>query len=226
MHLHLPKPLHGWREFAGEVGIIVIGVLIALGAEQVVEDWRWRTHVAEAKEDLASELYQALYASRERATGQNCFDRKLDRLGALIEQPQRRRLPGDVEIAPIRAWSTSAWDSAIASEAVTHMKPDDRTQYARVYSLIRTTRDLNLDEFKTASQLDMLQRDGSLNEQSKDRLLAAVAELRGYNRLLGLIGGQLSTHLHELGITLQPEDELTIIGRHCRMPDEPDRGLP
>lgn len=37
MHFHMPKPLHGWREFAGEVGIIVIGVLIALGAEQVVE---------------------------------------------------------------------------------------------------------------------------------------------------------------------------------------------
>jgi drug/metabolite transporter (DMT)-like permease len=36
MHFRLPKPLHGWREFAGEVGIIVIGVLIALGAEQFV----------------------------------------------------------------------------------------------------------------------------------------------------------------------------------------------
>ena len=37
MHFHLPKPLHGWREFAGEVGIIVVGVLIALAAEQVVK---------------------------------------------------------------------------------------------------------------------------------------------------------------------------------------------
>ena len=37
MHFHLPKPLHGWRAFAGEVGIIVIGVLIALGAQQLVE---------------------------------------------------------------------------------------------------------------------------------------------------------------------------------------------
>ena len=33
MHFHLPKPLHGWREFVGEVAIIVLGVLIALGAE-------------------------------------------------------------------------------------------------------------------------------------------------------------------------------------------------
>ena len=33
MHFHLPKPLHGWREFVGEVGIIVIGVLIAAGMQ-------------------------------------------------------------------------------------------------------------------------------------------------------------------------------------------------
>ena len=43
MHFHLPKPLHGWREFAGEVGIIVLGVLIALGAEQLVEAAHWRS---------------------------------------------------------------------------------------------------------------------------------------------------------------------------------------
>jgi hypothetical protein len=23
MHIHLPKPLHGWRAFAGEVGIVL-----------------------------------------------------------------------------------------------------------------------------------------------------------------------------------------------------------
>ena len=37
MHVHLPKPLHGWRAFVGEVGIIVLGVLIALGAGQIAE---------------------------------------------------------------------------------------------------------------------------------------------------------------------------------------------
>jgi hypothetical protein len=34
MHIHLPKPLHGWREFVGEVGIIAIGMPIAPGAAQ------------------------------------------------------------------------------------------------------------------------------------------------------------------------------------------------
>ena len=31
MHFHLPRPLHGWREFAGEVAIILLGVVIAKG---------------------------------------------------------------------------------------------------------------------------------------------------------------------------------------------------
>ena len=46
MHFHLPKPLHGWREFFGEVGVIVLGVLIALGAEQVVEGFHWQHEVS------------------------------------------------------------------------------------------------------------------------------------------------------------------------------------
>ena len=37
MKIHFPQPLHGWREFTGEVGVIVLGVLIALGAQQAVE---------------------------------------------------------------------------------------------------------------------------------------------------------------------------------------------
>ena len=34
---HKHGPLGNWREFAKEVGIIVLGVVIALGGEQVVE---------------------------------------------------------------------------------------------------------------------------------------------------------------------------------------------
>jgi hypothetical protein len=37
--IRISPNLHGWRQFVGEVGIIVVGVLIALGAEQV-----WRTY--------------------------------------------------------------------------------------------------------------------------------------------------------------------------------------
>jgi len=55
MHIHLPKPLHGWREFLGEVGVIVIGVLLALGAEQLVEALHHHSQVQEAIDKLHAE---------------------------------------------------------------------------------------------------------------------------------------------------------------------------
>lgn len=56
MHVHLPKPLHGWRAFAGEVGVIVLGVLIALAAEQAVEALHWRDQTATLRENLHREI--------------------------------------------------------------------------------------------------------------------------------------------------------------------------
>jgi hypothetical protein len=55
MRFRLPKPLHGWRAFVGEVGIIVVGVLIALGAEQAVESARCAVKARMAK-DLPGSL--------------------------------------------------------------------------------------------------------------------------------------------------------------------------
>jgi hypothetical protein len=55
MHVRLPKPLHGWRAFAGEVGIIVLGVLIALGFEQVAQAIHWRYEAAKAQDALRNE---------------------------------------------------------------------------------------------------------------------------------------------------------------------------
>ena len=42
MDIHKPKPWHGWREFLKEYAIIVVGVLTALAAEQVVDWLHWR----------------------------------------------------------------------------------------------------------------------------------------------------------------------------------------
>ena len=39
MHIRSAKPVHRWREFLGGVGIIVLGILIAIGLEQAWVDW-------------------------------------------------------------------------------------------------------------------------------------------------------------------------------------------
>jgi type II secretory pathway pseudopilin PulG len=84
MHVHLPKPLHGWRALAGEVGIIVVGVLIALAAEQTVQAVHERSIAREARNNVIAEIEQDMDVFRRRAQIQPCIDRRLDEIEQLI----------------------------------------------------------------------------------------------------------------------------------------------
>ena len=77
MHFHLPKPMHGWREFVGEIAIIVIGVLIALGAEQVVEAAHWRDEVRTFREAVDHELGRNIEIYANVIAQRPCVDRNL-----------------------------------------------------------------------------------------------------------------------------------------------------
>src|SRR4051812_6333592 len=56
MDIHKPKPVHSPREFLAELGVIVLGILIALAAEQTVEALHWRHEVADAREAMVHEV--------------------------------------------------------------------------------------------------------------------------------------------------------------------------
>ena len=63
MQFHVPKPLHGWRQFFGEIGVIVIGVLIAIGFGQVAEMFNWRAQVREARRRWPTTWIKAIVSS-------------------------------------------------------------------------------------------------------------------------------------------------------------------
>jgi len=67
MDLHKPKPWHGLREFLKEYLIIVVGVLTALGGEQVVEWLHQRTELREARAALREEVSEGATAIRDAA---------------------------------------------------------------------------------------------------------------------------------------------------------------
>ena len=72
---HLPKPLHGWRELVGEVGIIVVGVLIALAAEQIVETLHWRNQTRETERALRTEIQESVNSVAERQALEFALDK-------------------------------------------------------------------------------------------------------------------------------------------------------
>jgi len=85
MHFHLPKPLHGWRAFAGEVGIIVIGVLIALGAEQLVEVAHQQRQAAQAEHTIRDEIELNLGRLQSRRAIHGCVSRRIEDIQLILD---------------------------------------------------------------------------------------------------------------------------------------------
>jgi hypothetical protein len=94
MHLHLPKPPHGWREFISEILVIVIGISIAIGAEQTVE---WVHHRSEVNEAIVS-LREESIENRDTLAYSLAELQK-----AIIQTDGRLAVLGNCEAPPIPA---------------------------------------------------------------------------------------------------------------------------
>ena len=170
MHFHLPKPLHGWRAFVGEVGIIVVGVLIALSAEQVVERWHWRGEVRETDRRMRDDMGYNLATAAERFAIDPCLRPRLGELRdeLLKNDPMwpgsRARFANDlyksgfpsVYRTPNRPWMQASWLTALNGEVLGHFKPDRVQQFA----LLKVVAKLDALDARLLFEAQVLLKDG------------------------------------------------------------------
>ena len=135
-HLHLPKPLHGWRAFAGEVGVIVLGVLVALGAQEAVEALHWKHEVAAARSALSQDMAQSNRVFAYRVAAHDCVARRLSRIQDIIEQSAQHQAPPKVEgVFPDigNALFKNAWETSRAAEVLAHFDRKSLGLYGAYY---------------------------------------------------------------------------------------------
>ena len=127
----------------GEVGIIVIGVLIALGAQQVVEDWSWREKVDAGREALRQDYITILANAREREGEDPCIRKRLLELRNLLDSNADRLPPlGHIGSPPTRPWYPHSWDSLVASNVSTHMPRTDMLAFADIATQAKSAEDV------------------------------------------------------------------------------------
>ena len=157
MHVHLPKPLHGWRALAGEIGIIVAGVLIALSAEQLVQSMHDREDVAQLRAALRAELADDRARWEGIRSRDRCTQLRLDTLGRWVASaPPGARLGGNPFRLFLFNMHSGAWDLAKTSPAAAHIPLKERLTYASLYAAIDNWRQFLEEENANANALSAL----------------------------------------------------------------------
>lgn len=129
------------QEFLAEIGTITVGILIALGLEAGVGAWHDRELVDQARANLRQELADnrsglvAALASERSAIGGLTRLAEYDRPRLGGEAGDEPDIAINVEFKEMR---TAAWESTIATQALTHMAYKDARALALAYSGSRT----------------------------------------------------------------------------------------
>ena len=180
MHFHLPKPLHGWREFAGEVGIIVFGVLIALGAEQVVERVHDDHVAAVTLDSLKHEIEMNLTAIYLRQTAEPCIDRRLAELRQLFADWQTHgtfKTPLWVAQAPSAPINLTRYDAALSAGRLAQLTSEEQYELGSTAGGFRRFIRMDDDELVAWGRLRALQVGaGALSAGDRTQLRMALQD--------------------------------------------------
>jgi hypothetical protein len=185
MHFRLLKPLHGWRAFVGEVGIIVLGVLIALAAGQIIEIFHWREKAKAAEHAMRLELAEddGPQAYARVAIGP-CFDRQLAMIhdGAETAPPDQLRKWIASYSPPFRTWDSEAWKAVASSDVGNYMGAERLVDWSAAYRTLPAFSDMNLRETELAAELrDSLPGSGDPSPADRKDLRRLAGQLRVTN---------------------------------------------
>jgi len=135
MVLRLLRPINGWSGFFTELAIVVLGVLIALGAQQAVDGWRWRGEVRDFRAAVDNEIGYNLGAYIDRLKQSACINRRLDQLDRWhkgVAAGQRLPLTSRIGRPTTTSLRTSVWQSR-TPDITAHLRLEHRMGYAAIY---------------------------------------------------------------------------------------------
>jgi hypothetical protein len=206
MEVRKPKLVGNWRKLLKEWGIIVLGVLTALLAEQAVQSFDWREKVSVALADMNNELSigdgpQAYV----RLAIDKCVTSRLNSIREAVERGDRtesHELIAGLWL-PHRTYDYLAREAATASDVSSHMPADQMLQYRIAYEVVPNMNRLAEKELADIGRLSALPRSGGpLETAEKLATNDAIEALRADNEEMTREARFLLNHVKTLGLGL------------------------
>ena len=163
MDIHLPKPFHNWREFLKEYGIIVLGVLTALGLEQAIESWHEREQTVETRHAIEAEIRQGIATANILAETQTCRRQQLKALAIAVGKGSRegvQRLLAQSRALPSIRFSDAAWTTALATGVANRLDREERSRYVATSAIAHNFPEFVSSYYRAQSRLDWLTQGG------------------------------------------------------------------
>lgn len=179
-----------WRETGREIAIVVVGVFIALVAQQVVDNIGWGQRVRSAEDAIRHELLAddgpQVY---QRVALHPCMQAHLDKIRAAIEAGADRS-----EIAALVkgykvvfvTYDRVAYDGAMSSQVTTHMGPGELDRFTVPYTTLPAMDAANRQEAADLARLRGIRHEGAgrLWPVEETQILSAVEALRNDENMI------------------------------------------
>jgi len=210
MEIHKSKSWPAWRIMLTDFVIVVLGVGVAMAAQQAVELWHWRSQVAEARALIASELANNVAQATMRLRTEKCGEHRLDELATILDAASKTgTLPpvGDIGTPPPTLWLSGAWESAQGSQAAVHFPREELATLTTIYHFIQSASDAGHEETIQWDLLYTLVGPGRrLDPASEARLREALTRARSINRGMTVISGNVIRRVKVLDLTFSSND--------------------
>ena len=189
MDIHLPKVPHSWHELAKEIAIIVVGVLIALFFEQLVQAWQWRQRVAITERAITGELLgddgPQLY---QRTAMHPCIVQRLDAIRSAVENGSSRGgIAKLIDGFRLQAFSydSYAFQEAQSSQAFEHLPRQTSKLFSQIYSVVPLMDRTSSQESADVARLHAFRRTGgTISDGESMQVLSAVEALRNDDSIM------------------------------------------
>ena len=167
-------------------------MLIALGAEQVVESWHWKAQAEEARAALRAEIQEDDEPQAyTRLAIAPCLTGELKQLQAALDSGMDRSrfaVLANGYMPPSRTWDDQAWNAVIATGVLSHGGSSELLQWSLPYRIISVIGPRNVAEHEDRVNLQSISTlPGALTPAERDRVTVALEHLRSDNS--GMVGG-------------------------------------
>lgn len=187
----------GGRAFAGEVGVVVLGVLLALAAQQAVETVNQRREAADTRVALTNEIEETLAILELRRAAQPCIDKRLGELRAIVNEwgsTGSFTTPRWVAQAFWFAVGTPRFEAAQSAGRLALLPSEEQYRLGLIVGGLRNFQGVQVREIDAWTTLRMLQSGAdALSASDRTQVRMALQNASTLNYLAKIYVGQTLT---------------------------------